>query len=526
MMMTRNSFRFESFTLDLERMCLHGPSGQVDLRPKSFDVLRFLLERSDRVVAKEELIRAIWPDVTVGDESLTQCISEIRRAMDDEGRRIIRTVPRRGYLIDVPISVSDVASAAAPIEGNASGEFPSLASPLPDRPSVAVLPFTNMSGDPGQEYFTDGMVEDIITGLSRSKLLFVIARTSSFTYKGKAADVKRVGRELGVRYVLEGSVRKASNRVRITGQLIEAATGVNLWADRFDSQLEDVFDLQDQLTSRVIDAISHQLERAEIERAQRKPTGSLQAYDYYLRALASFYKFTREAGLKALKLTEIASGIDPEFAAAYALGARCYIQRKAFGWCTDAAQERIEARRLARRAIELDKDDPLVLAMAGHALAYVAREVEEGAALLTRAINLDRNLVIARHWSGFTQLWLGNVETAIEQFKIALRLSPLDPWIFNTQTGLAFAYFLVGRNEEASSWATTAVRQQPRFLGAQRIMVACHVMSGRVEEAREICAHVMQLDPTLRISGIKDLYRRPEDIERLTQAFRIAGMPE
>ena len=524
--MTRNSFRFESFTLDIERMCLHGPSGQVDLRPKSFDVLRFLLERSDRVVAKEELISAIWPDVTVGDESLTQCISEIRRALDDERQRIIRTVPRRGYLIDVPISASDATSAATPIEGNASGEFPALASPLPHRPSIAVLPFTNMSGDPGQEYFADGMVEDIITGLSRSKLLFVIARTSSFTYKGKAADVKRVGRELGVRYVLEGSVRKAGNRVRITGQLIDAATGANLWAGRFDSQLEDVFDLQDQVTSSVIDAITHRVERAEIERAQRKPTGSLQAYDYYLRALASFYRFTREAGLEALKLAEIASGTDPEFAAAYALGARCYIQRKAFGWSTDVAQERIEARRLARRAIELDRDDPSVLAMAGNAIAYVACEVEEGAALLTRAINLNPNLVLARHWSGFTQLWLGNVETAIEQFKIALRLSPLDPWIFNTQTGLAFAYFLAGRNEDALSWATAAVRQQPKFVAGQRILAACQAMSGRIDEAREAWARAIQLDPTLSISGIKDLYRRPEDIERLTQAFRIAGMPE
>jgi len=307
-----------------------------------------------------------------------------------------------------------------------------------------------------------------------------------------------------------------------------AAMGAHLWADRFDSQLEDVFDLQDRVTSSVIGAISHQLERAEIERAQRKPTESLQAYDYQLRAFASYYRFTREANLEALKLTEIASGIDPEFAAAYALGARCYMQRKGFGWSTDAAQERTEARRLARRAIELDKDDPSVLAMAGHALAYVASEVEEGAVLLKRAIDLDPNLVIARHWSGFTQLWLGDVDAAIEQFKIALRLSPLDPWIFNTQTGLACAYFFAGRNEEASSWAAIAVRQQPNFLASPRIMMACHAMSGRVEEAREVCAHAMQLDPTLRISGIKDStpYRRPEDVAKLAQAFRIAGMPE
>jgi TolB-like protein len=237
--------------------------------------------------------------------------------------------------------------------------------PLPDKPSIAVLPFQNMSVDPEQEYFADGMVEDIITGLSRSKSLFVIARHSTFTYKGKAVDIKQVGHELGVRYVLEGSVRKAGNRVRISGQLIDAATRTHLWADRFDSQLDDIFDLQDRVTVNVIGAISPKLERAEIDRAKRKPTESLQAYDYYLRALACVYRFAREANIEALKLTKIANGIDPEFAAAYALGARCYIQRKAFGWRIDtAAQEIAEARRLARRAIELDKDDPSVLAWA------------------------------------------------------------------------------------------------------------------------------------------------------------------
>jgi len=283
-----------------------------------------------------------------------------------------------------------------------------------------------MSGSPEQEYFADGMVEDIITGLSRSKSVFVIARQSTFTYKGKAVDVKQVGRELGVRYVLEGSVRKAANRVRITGQLIDAATGVHLWADRFDSMLEDIFDLQDQVTSSVIGAIAPPLQRAEIERAQRKPTGSLQAYDYYLRALAAFYRRTREETTEALKLTEIASGIDPEFAAAYALGARCYIQRKSFGWRTDAAEEIAESRRLARRSIELDQDDPSVLARAGHALAFVVGEVEEGADLVSRAINLDPNQATARYWMGWIHLWLGEIDAAIKQFQVALALKKHD----------------------------------------------------------------------------------------------------
>src|ERR1700737_3874533 len=300
------------------------------------------------------------------------------------------------------------ASASAHAKNVVAGTAQPLA--LPDKPSIAVLPFENMSGDPEQEYFADGMVEDIITGLSRSKSLFVIARLSTFTYKGKAVDIKQVGRELGVRYVLEGSVRKVGNRVRITGQLIDAATEVHLWADRFDSLLEDIFDLQDRVTSSVIGAIAPQLQRAEIERAQRKPTGNLQAYDYYLRSLASLYRPTREETNEALKLTKIASDLDPEFALSYALGTQCYIQRKAFGWSTDVAEEIAEARRLARRAIELDKDDPSVLARAGFALAFVVGEVEEGAALLSRAINLDPNQTIARYWRGGIHVWLGEIE--------------------------------------------------------------------------------------------------------------------
>ena len=461
--------------------------------------------------------------VSISDDAHRQIRGKIGIDYDDMGPQVLKNIaePMRVWRVRIGPSFSPAMLTKSPTE---------TAQPLalPDKPSIAVLPFENMSGDPEQEYFADGMVEDIITGLSRSKSLFVIARQSTFTYKGKAVDIKQVGRELGVRYVLEGSVRKVGNRVRITGQLIDAATGVHLWADRFDSLLEDIFDLQDRVTSSVIGAIAPQLQRAEIERAQRKPTGSLQAYDYYLRALARFYKFTREAHLEALKLAEIASDMDPEFAAAYALGARCYLQRKAFGWSFDAAQERVEARRLARRAIELDQDDPLVLAWAGHALAFVVGEIEEGAALLSRAINLDPNQATARFWSGWVHLFSGEIDAAIEQFQVALRLSPLDPSIFTAQAGMAFAHFLAGRNEEASSWATAAIRRQPKFLPAQCILAACHAMSGRVEEAREVCARAIQLDPTLRISGIKDSapYRRPEDIEKLAQAFRIAGMPE
>src|SRR5688572_4701014 len=246
---------------------------------------------------------------------------------------------------------------------------PSL--PLPHKPSIAVLPFNNMSGDPEQEYFADGMVEDVITALSRIRWLFVIARNSSFVYKGRAVDVKQVGRELGVRYVLEGGVRKAANRLRITAQLIDASTGAHLWADRFEGTLEDIFDLQDQVTASVVGAIAPKLEQAEIERAKHKPTHSLDAYDYYLRGIASFHRRTWEDNNEALQLFNNAVELDPDFSSAYGMAAYCYVWRKTNGWMTDSIRETSEASRLAWRAVELGSDDAVALCRAGYALGYV-----------------------------------------------------------------------------------------------------------------------------------------------------------
>jgi adenylate cyclase len=454
----------------------------------------------------------------MSDDAYRQIRGKVEITFEDMGSQSLKNIaePMRVWRVRIGTSSSPAMLTNPPTPTPA----------LPDRPSIAVLPFQNMSGDPQQEYFADGMVEELITGLSRSKSLFVIARNSSFTYKGKAVDIKQVGRELGVRYVLEGSVRKAGNRVRITGQLIDAATGAHLWADRFDSQLEDIFDLQDRVTRSVIGAISPHLERAEIERAKRKPTESLQAYDYYLRAIASLWRHTREENIEALNLTKIANSLDPEFAVAYALGAYCYLQRKLFGWRMDAAQERVEARRLARRAIELDKDDPMVLAMAGNALAVVGGEVEEGTALVSRAINLDPNQAAAQYWMGWEHLWRGDVDAGFEHFHSVLRLSPVDPRLFFARMGIAYAHFMAGRYDEGTSWATSVVLEQPNVVHAQFILAACHAMSGRVEEARVVRARLMQLNPALRISRIKFRYRRAEDIERLEQACRVAGIPE
>jgi TolB-like protein len=404
--------------------------------------------------------------------------------------------------------------------GAAAKPRPALA--LPDKPSIAVLPLQNLSGDPEQEYFADGMAEDIITALSRFRNLFVISRNSSFTYKGHAVDVKQVGRELGVRYVLEGSVRKAANRVRITAQLIDATTGAHLWADRFDGALEDIFELQDQVTERVVGAIAPKLEQAEIERAKRKPTESLDAYDCYLRAHATIHPWTRAGNEEALELFYRGIALDPGFAAAYAMAAWCRVQRKAGGWMQEG--EIAETERLARRAAELGKNDAVALSAAGFALAYVVHDVTRGIAFIDRAVTLNPNLAWAWLYSGWARIWLGQPDTAIEHFAHAMRLSPLDPLIADVQAATAYAHFFAGRYEEAASWAGRAVDAPT----ASYVAAAANALAGHLEEARQAVTRLQQRDPTLRISTLRDALGpyRPEDLAKYDAGLRQAGLPE
>ena len=361
---------------------------------------------------------------------------------------------------------------------------------LPDKPSIAILPFQNMSGDPEQEYFADGMVEDITTALSRNRWLFVIARNSSFSYKGRAVDIKQVGRELGVRYVLEGSVRKAANRVRITGQLIDATSGAHLWAQRFDGQVEDVFDLQDQITTSVVGAIAPKLELAEIERIKHKPTDSLDAYDHYLRGMSFIRAWTKDEVDAALSHFYRAMEIDPQFASPYGLAARCYSQRKAGGWELDADREAAEVARLARRAIELGMDDAVALCTTGLALGYVIGDLEEANALTEMAIELNPNLAWAWYFSSWVKLWRGEPEAAIERVTNAMRLSPYDLQMFEMQDALAMALFCTGRYAEAREWAVKSLRGFSEFLLPQCVAAASAAIIGRLEEARERVAQL------------------------------------
>jgi TolB-like protein/class 3 adenylate cyclase/tetratricopeptide (TPR) repeat protein len=461
--------------------------------------------------------------ICISDDAHRQIRGKTEIVYDDMGHQSLKNIsePMRAWR-------ARPADAAVAITRPLKVDPPPVALTLPDKPSIAVLPFANMSGDAEQEYFADGMVEDIITGLSRMTWLFVIARNSSFTYKGKAVDIKQVGRELGVRYVLEGSVRKAGNRVRITGQLIDASNGAHLWANRFDGDLEDIFDLQDEVTTSVIGAIAPKLEQAEIERAKRKPTEKLAAYDYFLRGMANIYQGTKEANLAALQNFQRAIEIDSDFATAYGMCAYCYVWRKANGWMVDRERETAETEQLARKAARLGADDAVALCQAGFALAFVVGALDDGAALIDRALVLNPNLATAWRFNGYARVFLGEPELAIEHLNRAVRLSPLDPLIFIVQNGIVLAHFFAGRYDEALSWAQKTLRQNPNYAAAIIMAAVSAALAGREDEMRKAVGRLYEIDPKSGIANFSNVWplRRPEDLAAFEKGLRLTGLPE
>ena len=398
---------------------------------------------------------------------------------------------------------------------------------LPDKPSIAVLPFQNLSGDSAQDYFADGIVEEIIVALSRIQWLFVIARNSSFAYKGKPVDVKQIGRELGVRYILDGSLRKSADKIRITGELIDAATGVHIWADRFEGRLEDIFALQDQMTASVVGQIAPMLQQAEIDRVQRKPTDSLDAYDHFLRGLSNMHRWTREGNDAALTHFYRAIELDPNFAAAHGLAARTHVQRNSGGWMSDHVKEFAEAERLARRAVELGHDDAVALSTGGFALSDICGAADDGDAYVERALALNPNLASAWLFSGWVKASKGEAALALERLAYAKRLSPNDPQDFSRQGAMSFAHFVAGNYLEGLACAEAALRIKSNFLFPLLSTAICAALAGRNEQARKAMAQIRQIDPTLRISLISTYQTmRPEDFVRWKEGLRLAGMLE
>ena len=411
-------------------------------------------------------------------------------------------------------------------EAGEGGAPATEALPLPDKPSIAVLPFANMSGDPEQEYFADGMVEEIITALSRIRWLFVIARNSTFTYKGRAIDVKQVGRELGVRYVLEGSVRKAATRVRITAQLIDALTGAHLWADRFDGELEDVFELQDNVAISVVGVIEPTLRQAEIERARRKRPDSLDAYDLYLRALPYAFTPMPEDADKALPLLSKAIELEPDYAAAHAIIAWCHEARYLRGGMQE--ETRIAALHHARLAIAGGGDDATALATAGFVIAICGRDYETALTAFDRSFALSGSSALALSFSSIVRAWRGDDAIAVEQANRALRLSPFDPWLYMPYIGLAYAHFAAGRFEETVAAASLASQSNPRFTVPVILHAAALGCLGRSEDTTTVVQRLLELQPSITVATavLSARYVDPKNIAALADGLRRARLPE
>jgi adenylate cyclase len=434
-------------------------------------------------------------------------------AFDDIGEKTLKNIDRpvRLYAVRSAVSSATASARSHPETGKPL--------PLPDRPSIAVLSFTNLSGDPEQEYFADGVVEDIITALSRFKSLFVIARNSSFTYKGKAVDIKQVGRELGVRYVLEGSVRKAGGRVRIAGQLIEAATGAHLWADKIDGALEDVFELQDEVTTRVVGAIEPSITEAEISRAQVKPTSRLDAYDLYLKALSVHYSHTRRDIDEALRLLEQAIALDPGYSWAKAFAGYIHVLRATQGW--SSPEDLVRGPTLAREALLSSRDEPNTIAFAAHALAYLAREYDIPIAAMDRALHLNANSANILSRSGWLRNWVADTDRAIEHFLRSIRLNPVDPLLGQAYGGLAYAHILTGEYEKALQYARRSTHELPRWIAGWMALAVAAAHIGDLQEANAAAKRILEMRPVwLAQSPFRDRWVR----DRIVHGLRLAGM--
>jgi adenylate cyclase len=397
---------------------------------------------------------------------------------------------------------------------------------LPDKPSIAVLPFTNMSGDPEQEYFADGLVEEIITALSRVKSFFVIARNSSFTYKGRAVDVRQVSRELGVRYVLEGSIRKAGSRIRIAGQLVDATTGHHVWADRFEGELSDIFDLQDSVTESVVGAVEPSIQLEEIRQACRRPTNYITAYELYLRALPGFHSMTQEGFAEVRRLTNEALSIDPDFTLAKALGA--YIRSIAVSQCWHEPDDSRVAVRMAREVLAQARDDPTCLRFAAQVLAYSAKDYETALGAIDRSLHLNPNSAQGYTGGGWVNAHSGRPLIAIQHFHKALRLSPVDPEKGIALSGIGMSNLMLENYAEALACGEHALREMPNYGSSHRVVIGALVGLGRLDEAQAAASRLMEAFPTYNLTLQKQINPWRDEVfaERYIEALRIAGIPE
>jgi TolB-like protein/cytochrome c-type biogenesis protein CcmH/NrfG len=517
-------FTFDNHTLDTERRELRRDGAAIALQPQVFDVLVHLIQNRERVISKDDLIALVWQGRNVSDSALTSRINGARIAIGDSGKsqRLIRTIPRNGFRFvgSVTEQLHDIQPAEAPPEESQ----PCPALPLPDRPAIAVLPFNNMSGDQEQEYFSDGISEDIITALSKLRWFLVIARNSSFIYKGKAVHLKQVAEELGVRYVVEGSVRRDGDLVRITAQLNDTTTGSHLWADHYDRDFTDVFAVQDEITDAIVATIEPKIYVAENFRSRRKPPNSLDAWDLVMRAMSHFWRVTPQDNAVAQALLEKAVAIDPHYGQANGLLATCHMFGAHMGWA-DITMAAPAAERAALAAIQSDSQDP----WAHNALASVyfsTRRLDNSMAEFEQALQLNPNFSLAHGYYGLALTYCGRWQEAHKAAQHALRLSPRDPFSAIYSGVAAYAQF-VGKNyHDAIGLSREAIRQRSDFAGAYRVLTVAAAMAGQIEVAAAALKELRRAQPNISLAWIANQlpWKLDSDREHYLEAFRRAGL--
>jgi TolB-like protein/DNA-binding winged helix-turn-helix (wHTH) protein/Flp pilus assembly protein TadD len=523
-------YLFENCALDTDRRELHREGVPVSVEPQVFDLLVHLIRHRDRVVSKDDLLAAVWQGRTVSDSALFNRINAARKAIGDSGeqQRLIKTLPRKGlrFIGTVGQDQSPAMAAALPPIPLA-GAYPGTQHlPLPDRPSIAVLPFDDMSGDPDQEHFADGISEDLTTGLARIRWLFVIARNSAFVYKNRAVDVKQVSRELGVRYVLEGSVRRAGKRVRISAQLVDAVTGGHHWTERYDRELGDIFAVQDEITRSVAAAIEPCLLAAEGTRALARSAEDLDAWELAARSQMQFWRMTREDFLAASEPLERAISLYPDYAPARSLLGFYLAFAVHMGWI-DRAKGLDCGRQHAMRAIALDDRDPWGQIALGY-WSLMERRTGEALAAFRRAVSCNPNSAIGRFHLSHGLAFAGQDREAIEHAEDAIRLSPLDPMMAQFLGAIAVAHYVAGRYADALHYTSEAARLRPGFQGAHRLRCASLAQSGRTDEARALLAVVRRDQPQLSTAWIRANvpYQTPKLMDQFLKGMRMAGLEE
>lgn len=511
-------FSFAGQTLDTDRRELRHEDEVVLLEPQVFDLLVFLIENRDRVVSKDDLIAAVWGGRIISESTLTSRINAARRAVGDDGERqgLIRTIARKGFRF--------VGVVRAEVPSSQPAADPDTSLSLPDRPAIAVLPFVNMSGEAEQEYFSDGISEDLITALSKLRWFFVIARNSSFVYKSKSVHLNQIAAELGVRYVVEGSVRKSGDRVRITAQLNDVANGSHLWAERYDRQLADVFAVQDEITEAIVAAIEPQLYAAENFRAQRKPPDSMDAWDLVMRALSHYWRVTRQDHVVAQALLEKATEIDSGYGQALGVLAASYVFSAHMGWL-DMPAAMVKAERAALAAIRADGEDP----WAHYALGYVYllhRRFDDSLAEFELALRLNPNFSLAQGFYGLALSYCGRWQEADTAARRAMRLSPRDPFSALYCGIDAYAQFLGGNYDEAIRMSRVAIRLRGDFVGAHRVLTAAAGMAEQKDVANTALQELRRVQPNISLSWLAEQMpiKQEPDRQHYLEGFRRAGL--